>query len=79
MVDDKEIKRGHIVYYPFIIGTVPHRLTGFDVTKFKTTKINSEGFLWLFMKINTPEDYPPYGTNKFDTLWKVTKQQHARV
>ena len=30
------------------------------VTKFKTTKINSEGFLWLCTKISTPENYPPY-------------------
>jgi hypothetical protein len=28
----------------------------------KTTKINSEGFLSLSMKINTPENYPPYGS-----------------
>ena len=32
------------------------------VVKFKTTKINSEGFLWFSTKFSTPENYPPYGT-----------------
>ena len=38
---------------------VPRPWTG-CCHKFKTTKINSEGLLWLSTKINTPKNYPPY-------------------
>ena len=32
-----------------------------EVTKIKTTKINSEGLLQHFTKFSTPENYQPYG------------------
>ena len=35
------------------------------VTKFKTTKINSEDQRHLFTKICTPENYPLYGSTYF--------------
>ena len=35
-----------------------------EVTKFKTTKINSEDPRQLFTKICTPENYPLYGSRK---------------
>ena len=39
-----------------IISLVPFPFTG--VMKFKTTKIS---LIWLFIKISTPGNYPPYG------------------
>ena len=39
---------------------IAYRASG--VTKFKTTKINSEDPRQLFTKICTPENYPLYGT-----------------
>ena len=41
------------------VRTVPLGLQ--PVTKIKTTKINSDSYFRLFMKIGTPENYLPYG------------------
>ena len=38
------------------------------VTKFKTTKINFEGFFGLSTKISTHENHPPYGSSCPHTL-----------
>ena len=47
--------------------STPHRVrldrSTSGVTKFKTTKINSEDPRQLFTKICTPENYPLYGTS----------------
>ena len=50
--------------------TVPLGLQ--PVTKIKTTKINSDSYFRLFMKIGTPENYLPYGiTSDGITYWQL--------
>ena len=49
-------------YYGHCVGIYRYRSTGLVDTKIKTTKINSDGFLRLFTKFSTPENYPLYGT-----------------
>ena len=52
------------------VRTVPLGLQ--PVTKIKTTKINSDSYFRLFIKIGTPENYLPYGiTSDGITYWQL--------
>ena len=59
----------HEFFHPRIFSRLltsfAYRASG--VTKFKTTKINSEDPRQLFTKICTPENYPPYGISYLTT------------
>ena len=39
-----------------------HSFVQVVVTKIKITKINSEGWFWVFTKFSTPKSYPPYSS-----------------
>lgn len=49
------VVRNHQLHHLFIIDAVLHTCRLDCTTKFKTTKINSAGFAYLFMKSNTPK------------------------
>ena len=63
----------HEFFHPRIFSRLltsfAYRASG--VTKFKTTKINSEDPRQLFTKICTPENYPLYGTHLLDMVYII--------
>ena len=65
-----------IYIHPIEYAGIDASLARSGVTKFKTTKINSEDPRQLFTKICTPENYPLYGS--FSTaLWCIANVRMA--